>query len=130
MAWPVYSERFLYAITYVAGSRIYLVPDEQRAVITHISMVNEGANVGSVLLRGDGIKLYRRDFPAAPYNETFALRAIVYQGETIDLYTSGAGLQASVYGYLLRDDTGRDGPPMAAADYVRFEPDAPDQTPA
>jgi hypothetical protein len=129
VAWPVYSERFLYAITYVAGSRVYLVPDDMRAIITHISMVNEGANAGSVLLRGHGIKLYRRDVPASPSNETFVLRAVVYQGETIDLYTSGAGLQASVYGYLLTDSSGRDGPPAAAADYQRFIPDAPDQQP-
>jgi hypothetical protein len=117
--WPTYSERFLHH--QAAGIWSWTVPEDMRAVVTNIDLVNyaEPGVICSVTI-GPIFAEYVV-FQAGQAVIHRVLRTVAYQGEVVKMTLTADGIHASVGGYLFRDDTGRTGPPPSAS----TKPDRP-----
>jgi len=110
MSWPAYSERFLHHSA--EGWWYYEVPANKRLILTHIDVAN-ATNVvaGFRVVVGPIIVAWIVDL-AAYTSRTVTTRQVAYQGEELGLFIAG-GTHASLSGYLLDDNSGRTGPPLA-----------------
>jgi hypothetical protein len=106
---PVYSERFVY--TELAGAYVWECPENHRAIVSNIVICNTRNEAEYyVVVSVHGIQLVLR-YPAPSTTESFQLRQVLYERETVQLITSANGLNAMVSGYLFADPEGRTAPP-------------------
>jgi len=113
MPWPVYSERFLHH--QAAGTWTYTVPDGTRAIVTSISLVAGEPPPGDFQVWIGPICM-AVFLPQAQLDRLYlATYQVAYQGEQIKLINKYSGQHATISGYLLKDDSGRTGPPLQAS---------------
>ena len=109
MAWPAYSETFLY-VTGLGVTGTYTVPEHKRAIITSICARSYVAGVGlNVKVHGRILCVF--NFPAASTTQNLELRCVAYQRQTISAYTGSDELGVHVSGFLVDDPSDATGPP-------------------
>jgi hypothetical protein len=97
-------------------SLAYVVPAGYRAVVRSIiaSTNATGASNAWVYLGATVIAAF--SIPAPNVHQTLDLRQVAYAGEQLGFVTGGASVFLAVSGYLLRDPTGAQAPPLEAMD--------------
>jgi len=93
----------------------YAVPLGKRAVIRSVIASNPGGSTGLVqVLCAEGLVLHHR-FQAAEGTRTLDVRAVAYQGEELQVYTSVEGMHCAVHGYLFVDESSETAAPPGSA---------------
>lgn len=103
--WPVYSTRFI-AASGADITRTYSVPVGKRAVVTSMVFSNSSSVAGYVTVFVANVVLYRHDFQAQVGSASVAVRAVLYGGEPLGVYTSTSGVRCVVSGFLFDDPGG------------------------
>jgi hypothetical protein len=115
LASGLYSTQFC-KIAGPSTSVAYIVPAGYRAVVRSIvaSTNQSGASNAWVYLSATLIAAF--SIPAPNVHQVLDLRQVAYAGEQLGFVTGGAGVFLAVSGYLLRDPTGAQAPPLEAMD--------------
>lgn len=115
MASGLYSTQFC-KLAGAGQSLAYIVPAGYRAVVRSIvtSTNQAGASNAWVYLGATLIAAF--SIPAPNVHQALDLRQVAYAGEQLGFVTGGAGVFLAVSGYLLRDPTGAQAPPLEAMD--------------
>jgi hypothetical protein len=112
MPWPVYSERFLHH--QASGYWYWWVPEGKRAIVSSVAFVNLAQAGSFAFLRIGTIVCAIGSFQAVNQTLTIETGQIAYQGDYLELYISHDGLNCTVSGKLLEDQSGQTGPPAGA----------------
>jgi len=96
-----YTETFLRS--YAPGATSYVVPFGYRAVVTHVNFVNLGGAGADALVTVAGVHVMYAIFPANNATQALATKVVAYEGQTIRLSITVAGLNCTVSGYLFAE---------------------------
>lgn len=105
----VYTDTVLYS-TGVNVTSTWAVPSAKRLVITSLVVASYlGGTGGNVKVHGRTAFIYA--FQAANQTQSFNLRMVAYQRQTVSIFTNSGDIHVWVTGFLLTDSSGATGPP-------------------
>jgi tRNA(His) 5'-end guanylyltransferase len=111
-----YTETFLRAHN-PGVTLVYTVPDGKRAVITSMMAASFADTAGSIWCQAHTALLLFFTFQDLKSSYSQQCRAVAYERQTIQAYTSTAGVSLTISGYLF-DDTAGGSHPLEHVDAI------------
>jgi hypothetical protein len=102
----VYTRRFI-ATGASSGTTRYEVPEGKRAIVTFCAVSKSVPEVVIASVTVHGIVVVFAQVQAQWATQTYSLRAVAYERETIEVYMGTAGAKCWVCGYEFDDSEGR-----------------------
>ena len=99
----VYSTRFMIAFG-AAVDTSWTVPQGKRIVVRSVLACQSQQETGYYFVQVNGVNAWYRSFPAQATAENTDMRLVLFEGDTLGVYTSRLYLTVFVSGYIFADD--------------------------